>query len=80
MQEMEEVYSFCERIGLPTTLADIGLHKIERDKLYKVAQKSCAPTEAIHHEGSGITAEKVIEALLKADSMGNARKNSPKNR
>jgi glycerol dehydrogenase len=76
--EMEEVYSFCEKIGLPTTLADIGVKKNNRDKLFGVAQKSCASTEAIRHEPVVITPEKVLEALLAANSMGNARKKTRK--
>ncbi len=44
------VYSFCERIGLPTTLADIGLGNADRRHLMKAAEKACAPDAPIHHE------------------------------
>ena len=73
--ESEEVYSFCEKIGLPTTLADIGLKNAGRDKLMKVAEKTCAPEEAIHHEAGIITPEKVLNAMLAADAVGELRKN-----
>lgn len=73
-EESKEVYSFCEKIGLPTTLADIGLKNASRDELMKVAEKACAPGEAIHHEAGIITPEKVLNAILAADVIGKLRK------
>jgi glycerol dehydrogenase len=75
-QESAEVFSFCEEIGLPTTLADIGLNNTDRNKLMKAAEKACAPTEAIHHEVGTITPGKVLNAMLAADGMGELRKNN----
>jgi glycerol dehydrogenase len=72
--ESATVFSFCEEIGLPTTLADIGLRNIDRNKLLKAAEKACAPGEAIHHEAGVITAEKVLHAMIAADALGQARK------
>jgi glycerol dehydrogenase len=74
-KEMDTVYAFCEDIGLPTTLADIGIQQFDRNKLMRVAEKSCAPGESIHHEAGGITPEKVLQALLAADATGKYRKN-----
>jgi len=74
-RESAEVFSFCEQIGLPTTLADIGLKNAGRNKLMKAAEKACAPAEAIHHEAGTITPEKVLNAMLAADAMGEERKN-----
>jgi len=73
-KESDAVFSFCEQIGLPTTLAEIGLRNADRDKLIKAAEKSCAPGEAIHHEAGKITPEKVLNAMIAADAMGEARK------
>lgn len=73
-QESAAVFSFCEEIGLPTTLADIGLRNADRNKLIKAAEKSCAPAEAIHHEAGKITPEKVLNAMIAADALGEARK------
>ena len=72
--EIESVYAYCEEIGLPTTLADLGITTTDRDKLMKVAIKACAPQEGIHHEAGIITPEKVLNAMLVADAMGKARK------
>ncbi|WP_028323117.1 glycerol dehydrogenase [Desulfatirhabdium butyrativorans] len=73
-RESDEVFSFCETIGLPTTLEDIGLKDIDRDGLMRVAEKACAPGEAIHHEAGKITSGKVLNALIAADALGRARK------
>ncbi len=73
-RESAEVFSFCEEVGLPTTLTDIGLRNADRDNLMKAAEKACAPTEAIHHEAGTITAEKVLNAMLAADAIGESRK------
>jgi glycerol dehydrogenase len=73
-EDSANVYSFCEEVGLPTTLADLGLKNRDRNKLIKVAEKACAPEECIHHEAGEITPEKVLNALLAADAIGEYRK------
>lgn len=77
-QESNTVFSFCQDVGLPTTLADIGLPNIDRDRLISVAELACAPGTSIHHEAGKITPEKVLHAMLAADAMGERRKNQPK--
>lgn len=69
-QEIETVYGFCEEVGLPTTLAAIGLAGCGRDRLLQVAEKACAPEECIHHEAGSITPDKVLNAMLAADAIG----------
>lgn len=72
--ETMTVYAFCEMVGLPTTLADIGLGGADRTKLMIAAEKTCASVESIHHEAGKITPDKVLNALLAADAIGRARK------
>jgi len=72
-EEMHTVYSFCEEIGLPTTLAAIGLADCSRDKLMLAADKACAPQEGIHHEAVAVNPEKVLFAMIAADAMGRKR-------
>jgi len=72
--ESAGVFSFCEEIGLPTTLAAIGLRDIDRQRLMKAAEKACSPGEAIHHEAGQMTPEKVLNAMIAADALGQARK------
>jgi len=75
-QEIEEVYAFCELIGLPTTLEQIGLDQTDPCDLLKAAEKVCAPGQPIHHEAGKITPEKVLGAMNLADAMGRERKQS----
>ena len=72
--EIATVLSFCKETGLPTTLADIGLEDNDKAKLLKAAEKACAPAEGIHHEAGVITPEKVLNAMIAADTMGKTQK------
>ncbi len=74
---IDTVYSFCEEIGLPTTLADIGLASIDRDRLKLAAAKAAEAASSIHHEAGVITPEKVLDAMLAADAIGTTRKQKP---
>ena len=71
--ETATVYAFCEEVGLPTSLADIGLKDVTRDKLMQMAVKACAPIEGIHHEAMDITPERVLHAMIAADATGRSR-------
>jgi glycerol dehydrogenase len=68
------VYSFCELVGLPTTLADIGLSGVSDEELMKVAKATCAEGETIHNEPIPISPEQVVSALKVADAEGRRRK------
>jgi glycerol dehydrogenase len=71
---IDEVYDFCESIGLPTTLADIGLGDVSDTELMKAAEATCAPGETIHNEPIPVTPQMVLAALRAADAEGRRRK------
>ncbi len=71
--ETASVFAFCENIGLPTTLGDIGLGNASRRQLLEVAAKACAPDQPIHHEAGQITPAMVLDAMLAADALGQQR-------
>ncbi|MFZ2960152.1 MAG: glycerol dehydrogenase [Candidatus Ozemobacteraceae bacterium] len=73
-EESDVVFSFCEEVGLPTTLADIGIKNFDRVRLLPVAEKACATGECIHHEAGKITPERVLHAMLAANAIGEYRK------
>ena len=79
-EESGVVFSFCEDVGLPTTLADIGLGDASPKQLMAVAETACAPGQPIFHEAGPISPQKVLDAMLAADAMGQARKRDPRNR
>ena len=72
---VHEVYDFCESIGLPTTLAEIGLAGVSDDDLRKVAEAACGEGETIHHEPCPVSVDAVMAALKIADRFGHERRN-----
>jgi len=73
-EELVAVFSFCEEVGLPTTLSDIGLANVGRDRLMIAAEKSCAPGSSIHHEAGEMTPQRILHAMLAANTVGEQRK------
>jgi len=73
-ETIDEVFSFCESVSLPTTLADIGLSAVSDEELMKVAEAACAEGETIHNEPVPVTPEMVFSALKAADVEGKRRK------
>ena len=76
-QVIDEVYQFCESVGLPTTLGDIGLEEVSQERLMLVAERACAVGETIHNEPYEVTPQHVLAALLTADAEGKRRKTVP---
>jgi len=76
--ESSTVFSFCENVGLPTTLADIGLGNVGPGKLMEAAEKACAPGQPVHHEAGVISPENVLNAMLAADGLGKERRTGRK--
>jgi glycerol dehydrogenase len=73
-QTVHEVYDLCESVGLPTTLADIGITDASDDDLRIVAEAACGEGETIHHEPCPISADAVVAALKTADQFGHSRR------
>lgn len=71
---IDEAYSFCEAVGLPTTLADIGLTNVTQEDLLKVAQLACAEGETIFNIATEINPQTVLAAICAADEEGRRRK------
>jgi glycerol dehydrogenase len=80
VDESTAVFSFCEDVGLPTTLADVGLGNADPDKLMEAAEMACAPGQPIHHEAGMISPRRVLNAMLAADALGKARRCGGRNR
>lgn len=72
--EIEHVLDFCLSIGLPICLADIGVVELSDEELTAVAQKACIPEESIHAMPFPVTVESVKAAIVMADKIGQAYK------
>lgn len=71
---IDEVFSFCELVGLPTTLADIGLAVVSDEELMQAAEAACAEGETIHNEPIPVSPSSVLAAMKTADAYGQRRK------
>lgn len=70
---IDEVYDFCEEVGLPVTLQQVGLTDPGDEQLMKIAEAACAEGETIHNEAMPVTPEDAVAALKAADAEGRAR-------
>lgn len=69
---LDEVLGFATEVGLPITLAEIGLADLPSDLLHRIAQRATAPGETIHNEPFEVTPAMVADALRAADATGRA--------
>ena len=74
MDELAEVLNFCESVGLPTTLADLGIKEVNKEQIMEVAKLACAEGDTLHNMPFPVDPDKVYAAILAADSMGKAFK------
>lgn len=72
LDEMEIVFDFCMAVGLPITLAQLGIRESDdfKEKIMKVAEASCAKEDTIHNMPFKVNPEMVYSAILTADRMG----------
>ncbi len=74
--ELNEVLEFCAAVGLPVSLADIGVDSMTQEELLQVAQMACIPEESIHAMPFPVTEEAVAAAIVVADQLGREFKQS----
>ncbi len=67
---IDEVYGFCQNVGLPVALEQIGLKDISDEDLVKVAKASVKEQETIYNEAIPVNADSVFKALKMADYYG----------
>ncbi|THE66496.1 glycerol dehydrogenase [Salinadaptatus halalkaliphilus] len=67
---VEDVAGFAASMGLPTTLAEIGLEDPSTENLEVVADVACATEETIHNEPFPVVPADVRDALVGADAIG----------
>ncbi|ECM1961604.1 iron-containing alcohol dehydrogenase, partial [Salmonella enterica subsp. enterica serovar Tennessee] len=70
LEEIETVMGFCEKVGLPITLAQMGVKEGIESKIHAVAKATCAEGETIHNMPFPVTADSVYAAILTADLLG----------
>ncbi|MCP4179774.1 MAG: glycerol dehydrogenase [bacterium] len=73
--EIDKIFSFCESVGLPVTLDDIGLSNPSEEELLTVAETACNAGVPNCHEPFEVCPKDIVEALKKVDSYGKSIKN-----
>lgn len=68
--ELHKIYEFCRRIGLPTTLDDLGIHTVNRDEIEAAAKAACVPAQSTKNLPFPVTEAEVAAAIYKADQLG----------
>jgi glycerol dehydrogenase len=71
---LDQVLHFATDVGLPVTLAEIGLTDLPAALLGQVANRATAKGETIHNEPFEVRPEMVADAIRAADALGRAWK------
>jgi glycerol dehydrogenase len=69
-QFINEKLTFYKEIGLPITLAELGIEPPTSEKLVPAIEVICAPTSTIYNMPFEVKAEMVERAISKADLLG----------
>lgn len=67
-ETVDKVMRFMVAIGLPVTLADLGV-ETKHEKVLAIAEKT-AGGPLVHQEPFAVTAERVYSAIIAADALG----------
>lgn len=72
-KEIDEVYDFCNQVGLPTTLKEIGIEDSSKEHLMPVA-KEAMTIDQLQAEPLNVDEEQIYGAMIMADNYGRKRK------
>lgn len=71
---IDEVLGFCQSVGLPVCLEDIGVKNPTREEIRLVAETTTAEGESIHSTWFPVTPDIVEAAIWAADALGKSCK------
>lgn len=71
-EELSDILEWMITVGLPVTLAELGVTDTSREHLMPVAEAACADNDTLHNMPFTVTPESVYHALLAADAYGRA--------
>lgn len=69
-EEIETVVDFCSAVGLPTTLAQLGIKEVKPDQIMEVAKLAAAEGDTLGNMPFEVTPEDVYAAVMAADAIG----------
>ena len=71
-EDFNKVLDFCRTVGLPATLAALGIRNPDSARLMKTAELSCAAGETMKNMPFEVKPEMVYNAIIAADALGRA--------
>ena len=69
-EELDEIAIWCAELGLPITLAELGVEDVTEEKIMAVANAACAEGDTMHNMPFEVTPKMVYDAILAADAYG----------
>ncbi|RDW21322.1 oxidoreductase [Oceanobacillus arenosus] len=66
-QEIEQILPFYDKLGLPTTLKDLGVTNVTEESISLVAEKATISGESIHVLPGVMTSEVVTRAMMELE-------------
>lgn len=69
-EELTDIICWCIELGLPVTLAELGIKDATDEKIMAVATAACAENDTLHNMPFEVTPEKVFAAIKAADAYG----------
>jgi glycerol dehydrogenase len=72
--ELDRVLDFANAVGLPSTLAQLGLGDPSQETMADIAERTLAPGETAHNEPFELTPAMVTDAIWAADAIGRTRR------
>jgi glycerol dehydrogenase len=71
-EEIDKVISFCNAVGLPVTLKQLGVLNISTENLLKAANVACMEGLTTHNSYFEINPELILGAIIGANALGEA--------
>ncbi len=69
-EELDEILDFCVSVGLPVTMAEVGVTDPTPEKIMHVAELACDPNDTGVNMPFAINPEMVYNAIYAADAFG----------
>jgi glycerol dehydrogenase len=76
-EELERVLDFANTVGLPSTLAQLGLGDPSEETMAGIAERTLAPGETAHNEPFELSPPMVTDAIWAADAISRAYRPTP---
>jgi len=71
-EEIDRVIGFCNAVGLPVTLRQLGVSDLSPENLVEAAKVACMEGLTTHHSYFAVNPELVLGALIGANALGEA--------